>query len=199
VKPPPQFDPAAARWRVAPPAALARVQKDWLTRGGSLTRHLQQLGRVEVRVTREAVAHCWFDEAGCIGLAPRAPVWVREVVLMVDGVPFVAAHSVVPLAGSRGIWQAIRRLRTRALAELLYCDPTVSRSALASCRAGAQHPLYVLARRQIAGPAPGHLLARRSVFERRGAPFLVTECLLPTLWARLAHRPGEFAGPVRPA
>jgi chorismate--pyruvate lyase len=33
---------------------------------------------------------------------------------------------------------------------------------------------------------PHSLLARRSVFERDGEPLMVTECMLPALWAHLA-------------
>ena len=118
----------------------------------------------------------------------RAPVWVREVVLSVEGTPFVAAHSIAPLAVSVGVWQAMRRLRTRPLAELLYSDSSVSRSALVSRRLTARHPLYRLAAREISGtqPHPQALVARRSVFERHGAPLMVTECMLPALWAHLA-------------
>ncbi|MGF6871369.1 chorismate--pyruvate lyase family protein [Paraburkholderia sp. MM5477-R1] len=183
-----RFDPADAHWRVAPLATFSAAQKDWLTRGGSLTAHLRALGAVAVRVTREAVALPWPDEAAALGLAPRAPVWVREVVLSVDGVPFVAAHSVTPRAASVGVWQATRRLRTRPLAELLYSDSSVARSSLVSRRVGQRHPLYRLAAHEIDGGdrhAPHALVARRSVFERHGAPLMVTECMLPALWEHL--------------
>ncbi|CAN7246542.1 chorismate--pyruvate lyase family protein [Paraburkholderia terricola] len=181
-----RFDAADAHWRVAPLAGLSADQKDWLTRGGSLTAHLRALGAVAVCVTREGVALPWADEHAALGLAPRAPVWVREVVLSVDGVPFVAAHSVAPLAASVGVWQATRRLRTRPLAELLYSDSSVARSSLVSRRLTARHPLYRLAVREVAGRPPHALVARRSVFERQGAPLMVTECMLPALWAHLA-------------
>ena len=180
-----RFDPADAHWRVAPLPTFSAAQKDWLTRGGSLTAHLRALGTVAVRVTREAVALPWPDEAAALGLAPRAPVWVREVVLSVDDVPFVAAHSVTPRAASVGIWQATRRLRTRPLAELLYSDSSVARSSLVSRRVGERHPLYRLAAREIGGDTRHALVARRSVFERYGAPLMVTECMLPALWAHL--------------
>ena len=185
-----RFDPADAHWRVAPLPTFSAAQKDWLTRGGSLTAHLRALGAVAVRVTREAVALPWPDEAAALGLAPRAPVWVREVVLSVDGVPFVAAHSVTPQSASVGIWQATRRLRTRPLAELLYSDSSVARSSLVSRRVGERHPLYGLAAREIGGgarQAPHALVARRSVFERHGAPLMVTECMLPALWAQVCE------------
>jgi chorismate--pyruvate lyase len=192
-----RFDPADTHWRVDPLPGFSPDQKDWLTRGGSLTAHLRTLGAVVVRVTREAVALPWADEAHALGVAPRAPVWVREVVLSVDGTPFVAAHSIAPVAASTGVWQAMRRLRTRPLAELLYSDSSVARSPLVSRRLTARHPLYRLAacemegRERREGRGEGHshaLVARRSVFERHGAPLMVTECMLPALWTHLAVR-----------
>jgi chorismate lyase len=185
-----RFDAADAHWRVTPLPALSADQKDWLTRGGSLTAHLRTLGQVEVRVTREAVDMPWSDEYAALGLAPRERAWVREIVLVVDGVPFVAAHSATPLVPSRGVWQAMRRLRTRPLAELLYSDSGVARSALVSRRVSARHPLFALAACETpANAVPQAFLARRSVFERAGAPLLVTECMLPALWSRLASGP----------
>ena len=102
-----------------------------------------------------------------------------------DGVPFVVAHSIVPLAHSTGVWQSMRRLRTRPLAELLYSDSSVSRSALASRRITARHPLHRLASAQSDEQAHA-LVARRSVFKRHDAPLMVTECMLDALWAKLA-------------
>ena len=191
-----RFNAADAHWSVAPLPGFSRDQKDWLTRGGSLTAHLRTLGAVAVRVTREAVALPWADESNALGVECRAPVWVREVVLSVDGTPFVAAHSIAPLAASAGVWQAMRKLRTRPLAELLYSDSSVARSALVSRRLTARHPLYRLAAREIGETyaRPQALVARRSVFERHGAPLMVTECMLPALWAHLASSTPESSG-----
>jgi chorismate lyase len=209
------LDPQGQGWRARPRAAFTLVQKDWLMRGGSLTRHLGTLGEVSVRVTREAVGIAWDDEARALQLERRAPVWIREVMLMVDGVALVAAHSVTPVVASRGVWQAMRRLRTRPLAELLYCDSTVTRSALVSRRVDGAHPLYRLAVKAMdctsgvasqrprlsdmaprpslrltdSAPAdrrhPHAFVARRSVFVRHRTPLMVTECFLPDMW-RLA-------------
>jgi chorismate lyase len=183
-----RFDAADAHWRAAPLAGFTPDQKDWLTRGGSLTAHLRTLGAVAVRVTRETVDLPYADEYGALGLAPRTPVWVREVVLSVDGAPFVAAHSIVPLPASNGVWQAMRRLRTRPLAELLYSDSSVSRSSLVSRKVTARHPLHRLASNETGGARPHALFARRSVFERYSQPLMVTECMLPALWSHLAAR-----------
>jgi chorismate lyase len=105
----------------------------------------------------------------------------------------VAAHSIAPVAASTGVWQAMRRLRTRPLAELLYSDSSVARSPLVSRRLTERHPLFRLAAREIDAHrerCPHALVARRSVFERYGAPLMVTECMLPALWAHLAARSG---------
>jgi chorismate lyase len=187
-------DPTDAHWRVVPCPVLSDAQQDWLTRGGSLTAHLRTLGAVTVDVTREAVSLPWRDEARALGITPRTPVWLREVALKVEGTPFVVAHSIVPLAHSTGVWQSMRRLRTRPLAELLYSDSSVSRSVLASRRLTARHPLHRLAQRQSqqlqqsqqSRDVPHALVARRSVFERHGAPLMVTECMLDALWIKLA-------------
>ncbi|MGG1944499.1 chorismate lyase [Trinickia sp. NRRL B-1857] len=190
-----RYDAAGRAWRAARRPLSTFDQNDWLTRGGSLTAHLRALGNVRVRVTREAVDRAWPDECAALRVESRTRVWVREVVLEVDGVPFVAAHSIAPLAASRGVWQAMRRLRTRPLAELLYADSTVARSVLVGTRLAPRHPLAVLARREIAGRAPRTLLARRSVFVRHGAPLMVTECMLPALWAHLdGRRAGDTGG-----
>jgi chorismate--pyruvate lyase len=181
------FDSAGGGWRTTARPGLNTCQKHWLTLGGSLTAHLRTLGAVDVRVTREAVGLPWFDERDALHLAPRERVWIREVVLAVDGVPCVAAHSVTPLDASVGVWQAMRRLRARPLGELLYGDVSVLRSPLSSRRINARHPLYGLGATQVSGCLPYAFVARRSVFIRQHAPLLITECMLPELWERLAR------------
>ncbi|WP_277185569.1 chorismate lyase [Caballeronia sp. BR00000012568055] len=171
--------PTDSHWRITPPPSLTDTQKDWLTRGGSLTAHLRTLGAVTVDVTREAVDTAWRDEYAALRATPRTPMWTREVALKVDGVPMVVAHSIVALEHSIGVWQSIRRLRTRPLAELLYSDSSVSRSMLVNRRITARHPLHRLT------DTRNTLVARRSVFERHGAPLMVTECMLDALWTRL--------------
>lgn len=182
------FSVAGTCWLIKPAPALGAEQKDWLTRGGSLTRHLQSLGRVQVVVVREHAIGAPVDEAGCLGVAPRAPLWSRDILLTLDGRPVVAAHSVTRLADSRATWQAMRRLRTRPLADLLYHDTRVTRSPLVSRALPMAHRLHRLARETGAEtPLPQRLWARRSVFWRHGAPLLVTEAFLPRFWQRLRH------------
>jgi chorismate--pyruvate lyase len=51
--------------------------------------------------------------------------------------------------------------------------------------------LYRLAAHEVDGVPPHALVARRSVFERHGAPLMVTECMLPALRALLASGAGD--------
>ncbi|VVD94340.1 chorismate--pyruvate lyase family protein [Pandoraea terrigena] len=193
-----RFDVGGRRWQAVPAPALSRRHKDWLTRGGALTRHLSTLGRVSVRVVAERVMPADADQCHALGVPLRTPLWARDVVLLVDGEPVVVAHSVTPLAYSRSIWQAMRRLRTRPLADLLYHDPTVTRSELVSCPLGPCHLLHGRARHDARDPLVGanpraRLWARRSVFVRRGAPLLVTEAFLPRFWRHLQVAQGARA------
>lgn len=164
-----RFDAADAQWRVVPRPGLGAALRDWLTRGGSLTAHLATLGAVSVRVTREAVAMPWADELAALAPVPRQACWVREVVLSVDGEPCVAAHSLTPLGASRGVWQAIRWPHMRPLAELLYNDVRVSRSALVSRCLIAGYPLHLLGGAGLARERAGTACVRRAPLGIRAA------------------------------
>lgn len=171
-------------WLCGAAPALAREQKYWLARPGALTAGLQRLGRVRLRVLREHAEGLARSEAWMLGLAPRSPVWVREIVMSIDGIDSVLARSLTPLAASRGGWQGMRRLRTRPLADMLYADPRISRSPFYTRRLDPWQPLYKALRRlPAAATLPGRpLLMRCSVFSRCGRPLSVTECFLPGFW-----------------
>lgn len=177
----------ARGWRDALPPSLSSHQKYWLLRPGALTAGLRQLGQVRLRVLREYPQGAPNDEAHGMSLAARTPCWVREVCMEIDDVDCVVARSLTPLKASHGVWQGMRKLRTRPLADMLYNDPSIHRSAfvcsaLRGPQAFAATPMQVLEHR------PHALWARCSVFWRQGQPLLVTECFLPAFWARLKKR-----------
>jgi chorismate--pyruvate lyase len=182
---PTQYNAADEFWRPTTVTSTTADQKRLVTLEGSLTAHLRMLGVVDIRVLRETVARPWSDERDGVQLAPRECAYIRDVVLAVNGEPFVAAHSMTPLKASMGVWKAMRALHSRPLAELLYDDSAVTRSPLVSRRITARHPLYGLAAAQIKERPPHTFVARRSVFTRLQSPLLVTECLLPAFWERL--------------
>lgn len=179
-------------WLSAPPPSLTSHQKFWLTRPGALTSGLRQLGNVDLRVIREKVAGLHADEAWMLARAPSSPIWLREICMAIDGTDSVFARSFTPLAASHALWQGMRRLRTRPLADMLYHDPQITRSRFFVSRLHRQHPLYRTMQVHLgeACPAPQAILARCSVFWRLGEPLLVAEAFLPAFW--------QIAGARRP-
>lgn len=178
----------------AAPPRLTAVQKYWLFRPGALTAGLRQLGEMRLRVLAEYAEGARPDEALALRVAPGAAVWVREVLMSVDGIDSVVARSITPLAASRAMWQGMRRLRTRPLADMLYHDSSVRRSPFVCRRLASPVPFHRTASEVARASTPSQVvspavLARRSVFWRMGQPLLVAEGFLPGFWerARILH------------
>ena len=108
--------------------------------------------------------------------------------MSLDGIQCVAARSVAQLNASHGVWQGMRRLRSRPLADILYNDVTILRSGFEVARLNKQTALFrtvkvIQSKCQPLNPSDTALLARRSVFWRQGSPLLVAECFLPRFWS----------------
>ena len=174
--------PLALGWRTTLPPSLPPDHKHWLLRPGALTAGLRQLGTVTLRVLDEYPQGIPLDEARAMALTPSSPVWVREILMSVDGIDSVTARSLTPLNASHGVWQGIRRLRTRPLADMLYHDRTIQRSVFACRKLASPVPFHRSALAIQSPNDPGPLWARRSVFWRYRQPLLVAECFLPAFW-----------------
>jgi len=163
------------------------AQKHWLHRPGALTAGLRRLGQVRLDVVREYACRLDAQEAALIERPRGTLAWIREVSMSIDGVRCVIARSFTPLAASHGVWQGIRRLRSRPLADMLYNDAQIQRSAFLSCRLNRAVPFFRTIERALDGsgepvPQARQLLARCSVFWRHGQPLLVAECFMPAFW-----------------
>lgn len=171
-------------WQSAAPPSLTPHQKFWMFRPGALTAGLRRLGTVDLRVEREKADGLRPEEAWMLARAPRSAIWLREICMAIDGTDAVFARSFTPLAASHALWQGMRRLRTRPLADMLYHDPQIVRSQFYVCRLHRQHPLYRSMRLSLgaACPAATSILARCSVFWRLDQPLLVAEAFLPDFW-----------------
>ena len=195
------FAAAPSPWRPKPPSSLRRTQKQWLMRGGALTTGLRAMGALTLSVIHEYSCGLSFDEARCLKLPIKSPVWVREVVMRIEGIDCVVARSLTPLVASHGVWQGMRRLRSRPLADILYNQRSIVRSAFEVARLNRAIPLHQTASHILAlnkatnhilgNPTPPAtnqtLLARRSVFWRNGDPLMVAECFLPEFWSHIAR------------
>ncbi len=168
-------------WLTSPAPSALPLQRVWLTRPGALTKGLRQLGELQLRVLSEKVCRARPPEALRLGLHPGHALWQREVCMSIDGVACVVAHSVTPLSTTHGHWQALKRLRNRPLADVLYGDRAIIRSDFEFSSLSLGMPLYALT--QVDSAAGARVLARRSVFVRAKQPLLVAEAFLPSFWS----------------
>ncbi|MGB9128923.1 MAG: chorismate lyase [Thiobacillus sp.] len=166
---------------LAHPHPIPRSLRAWLSDHGSLTQRLKsRCASFRVVPLTTGLARPNPDEYALLGLAPGTRAYVREVLLLCDGVPVVFAHSVLPYTGLRGGWDGITRLGSRSLGEALFSDHRIARQPLAYRNVRGGHPLFRAITAQQSLQA-GSLWARRSVFCLNHHPLLVTEVFLPTI------------------
>ena len=161
----------------------------WLEIDGSLSARLASVsGKLTVRVLRQGAVRLQPAEAERLRCPAGAAAHGREVILLADGVPVVYARSVLQAVHARGTWKAIRGLGSRALADLLFGLPAPHRSSFEFARFAPGSGLSATVHRRwrdATGTEWGRreVWARCSVFTRRGAPLLVTECFAPAIAA----------------
>jgi chorismate--pyruvate lyase len=161
----------------------------WLQIDGSLSARIASVsGKLTVRVLRQGRVRLQPAEAQRIGCPAGASAHGREVILLADGVPVVYARSVLQAVHARGTWKAIRGLGNRALADLLFGQPAAQRSGFEFARFAPGSGIAATVHRRwrdATGTEWGRreVWARCSVFSRRGAPLLVTECFAPAIAA----------------
>ncbi len=177
-------------WRPQPPTSLSNLQRYWLKRPGILTKGLRQVGSLKINVLKECIESLSLEESLAINQPINTPVWVREIVMRIDDIPCVWARSLTPLTASHSTWKGIRRLNTRPLAEILYHDPTIQRSAFEV--ASIYRSTQIARSQRKYFPTNKELslnYARRSIFYKKHQPLMVIECFLPAFWQLLEHRP----------
>lgn len=168
-------------WLTYPSPSASQLQRQWLSRPGALTQGLRQLGELNLRVLSEKVCRAKRPEATRLGLSVGCALWQREVCMSIGGIDCVVAYSVTRLTATQGHWQALKRLRNRPLADILYNDRAIIRSHFEFSSPKLGTPLYKLTEAETA--AGSRVLARRSVFVRANQPLLVAEAFLPSFWA----------------
>jgi chorismate--pyruvate lyase len=180
----------AARWHNHVNAvSRTRLMVDWLTNRHSLTARLvARSEQFRVQRLHQRSALCLHDEFDAIGLARQVRVVEREVLLCCDGTAVVYAHTVVPVSATASQWPLFAGLGEKSLGTTLFSDPLVERGDMAYASLRPGHPLMRrIAALQMDAEAPLRLLARRSVFRRKGACLLVTEVFLPGIIALRRH------------
>lgn len=161
----------------APAAWVPPAYRDLLLSRDSLTRRLKRRCRsdFQVRVLSECFAVPSRLERRRLGLRAREVCWIREVLLMGDGEPWVLARTLMPNRTLKGRFRRLRHLGRKPLGEVLFRESGWRRGPLEIGHGylpGADRRGY----------------ARRSAFAYGDCSVLITEFFFPRLW----HTEPEF-------
>lgn len=155
-----------------------------------MTAHLRRHGEVCIVVLREGPQGLWAQEVQDLGIAHG---YVREVAILVNGIPAVWARSATSACAVKGAWRALANLGNRPLAELLFEDSAIARSPLRAHRIPRHGAVETHVHRAwTRGPKMDAstfvpVWARSSVFTHRGQALRVYEAFAP--WFLQRHRP----------
>ncbi|MFT6488197.1 chorismate--pyruvate lyase family protein [uncultured Alcanivorax sp.] len=159
-------------WRPLEQLVLPPRIRDWMADPASLTLRLKRHGQFRVEPGYHAISFPRADERQLLNLAPRRAALIREVTLLLDDTPVVAARSVLPLASLTGANRSLGHMGSRSLGLELYKRPTCLRD-------------QVWARLGSPAEAMPVCWGRQSRFIKRGEPLLVAEYFLPALWEKV--------------
>lgn len=160
------------------PAALLH----WLTDKSSLTLRLKALcRRFEVKLLRQ-----WQQQATSAGTGWQVGdrLWLREVLLCLDGQPWVYALTEVPVSSLENLDVDLTCLGTRPLGEVLFNHQKMQAGALQVQFFDGQSRPVTVAKCNGQVPETG-LWGRSRDFTILGQPLRVNEVFLPTAEQRL--------------
>lgn len=176
--------PHSETWLPRPPRASVPARlRPWLTDSGSLTARVRaRCDAFSLVVLEQRLALPHPDESSLLGLRRGEIAWVREVLLVADGVPVVFARSILPRHERGGSWTLFHGIGSRPLGAALFADPSIRREPLACRRLDRRDARY---HRILRAAPPGlskGVWARRSLFRLGGRVLLVSEMFLPTIF-----------------
>ncbi|WP_150112023.1 chorismate--pyruvate lyase family protein [Marinospirillum insulare] len=153
--------------------APAGAWRSWLQEKGSLTLRLKSHAQQDFKVSvlSEKVILAPANEVALLGCIKQR-AWVREVLLEVDGEPWVFARSVLPLNTQGGLRRRLTQVGNTALGQVLFSDPLIKRGPFVFC-----------APNQLSTPS---LWGRASCFYAKNLRLLVAEHFLHPMAKQLA-------------
>jgi chorismate--pyruvate lyase len=154
----------------------------WLLDRGSLTANLKKACKNEfrVRLVDQGWGRVLHSEGELLGMRRGEIAVLREVELLVDGVPWVFARTVIPASSLHGPTKRLTMLGTKPLGEVLFSDPRTHRVEMEIAALRPRHNLYKKATESL-DIQPEQLWGRRTLFELSGTHLLVNELFLPSL------------------
>lgn len=134
--------------------------REWLLLEDSVTqRFAQYCQKLTVEVCRQGFTDCpsLTDEYRWLPEASR--YWLREIILLADGVPWLMARTLAPESTLTGDEQQLQQLGNTPLGNYLFSHPELTRDFIQPGRSG-------------------ELWGRRSRLRLAGKPLLLTELFL---------------------
>lgn len=157
--------------------------KDWLLATGSLTQRLKtHCTHFEVKVLGEHLLTPLEDEFP----SHNEPVWIREVLLCLDGTPWVFARTLIPQNILHTQSNHFTRLGTRPLGELLFSSPNITPGSIEVAKFETCGRLAALAT-SLNQQVNSSLWGRRRYFNLHGSQLIVSEIFLPAAVERINH------------
>lgn len=159
---------------------LSEEQQDWLFNEASLTKRLTSLshGQFAVNVLLEEWQSLRKDEYQKLGISAAQPGWVREVLLLGQGEPWVYARSVAMQTELNNAYYNLTNIGSKSLGSILFSDDSFHRTPLELVR----YPMELLPPEL----ANSNLWGRRSCFINQHLNIIVQEVFLPCFWQQLA-------------
>lgn len=148
--------------------------KDWLLASGSLTQKLKShCSEFEVRILGEDILSPFDSE-----FPSQSQAWIREVLLCLDGIPWVFARTLVPGTMLDSLQSNFLTLGTRPLGELLFTSGEFTPGKI---EIGQFTPCTTLAAliTSLDQPSDQILWGRRRYFSHRQQQLIVSEIFLP--------------------
>jgi chorismate--pyruvate lyase len=175
-------------WRLFRPSGLPPDLASWLGEPRSLTRRLRAWsGSLQLILLRQCYARPLPDEFGILSLRRGERVWVREVLLLADGIPVLYAHSIARPAALRSAWRQLKRTGIKPVGDLIFARPGISRGPIHIRRLSVGDRLHGAAAQALADQTEqalqpsAALWARRSPFIHAGHCLWITEVFLPAI------------------
>ncbi|MDD8060560.1 MULTISPECIES: chorismate--pyruvate lyase family protein [Shewanella] len=149
--------------------------KDWLLAPGSLTQRLKShCHQFEVKVLGEHLLSPLEHEFP----SHNEPVWIREVLLCLDGTPWVFARTLIPQNILHTQSHHFQGLGTRPLGEVLFTSPDITPGDIEVAQFETCGRLAALAT-SLEQHVTSRLWGRRRYFNLLDSQLIVSEIFLP--------------------
>jgi chorismate lyase len=146
---------------------------EWLKEEASLTARLRLLGDFEIKILQEKWDIGIPEEYNYLDTHLDMLSWQRQVVILLDHLPFEVAHTVIPASMVAAI-PALTELGTNSIGDLIFIELKGTRSRVEYARLTPEDRLYQLAVPFCSIP-PKTLWARRSLLDVEEHKLLVTD------------------------